>query len=181
MTALAQCEKIATQRVLKEGVIFRLAADGLDRTFQIEFGIALRYIPKLLDFLPSYGVKAGWLEQLGPQGPWIVERVIGMREFPRAMDCDGKAAMLEDCVRRACQTAGGELDVGLHKHVREEMRAWFSDGADLSVPLAAKATFPRLPFYSSGLRTIRRPAWVMGHGPHGSWLGPPLLSPWLEF
>ena len=34
--------------------------------------------------------------------------MIGMREFPQAMDSDGKATMLEDCVRRACQTAGGE-------------------------------------------------------------------------
>merc|ERR1712091_790436 len=64
------------------------------------------------------------------------------------MDCDGKATMLEDCVRRACQTAGGELDVDLHKHVREETRAWCSDGADLGVPLAATATFPRLAFHA---------------------------------
>ena len=69
-----------------------------------------------------------------------------MREFPQAMDCDGKATMLEDCVRRACQTAGGEVDVDLHKHVREETRAWCSGGADLDVPLAATATFPRLAF-----------------------------------
>ena len=77
-----------------------------------------------------------------------MERLIGMREFPRAMDCDGKATMLEDCVRRACQTAGGEVDVDLHKHVREETRAWCSDGADLGVPLAATATFPRLAFHA---------------------------------
>ena len=77
----------------------RLAADGLDRTYQVEIGTVLWSIPKALDFLPAYGLKAGWLEQLGPRGPWIAERVIGMREFPRAMDCDGKATMLEDCVR----------------------------------------------------------------------------------
>ena len=105
-------------------------------------------IPKALDFLPAYGLQAGWLEQLGPRGPWIAERVIGMREFPRAMDGDGKASMLEECVRRACQTAGGELDVDLHKHVRGEMRAWCSDGADLSVPLLATRAFPGLAFYA---------------------------------
>ena len=77
-----------------------------------------------------------------------MERLIGMREFPRAMDCDGKATMLEDCVRRACQTAGGEVDVDLHKHVREETRAWCSDGADLGVPLAATASFTRLAFHA---------------------------------
>jgi hypothetical protein len=101
-----------------------------------------------LEFLLSYGKNAGWLEQLGPNGPWIVERLIGMREFPRAMDCDGKATMIEDCVRRACQTAGGELDVKLHKHVRAETRAWCSDGADLDVPLAASSTFPGLTFHA---------------------------------
>ena len=88
------------------------------------------------------------MEELGPEGPWIVERLIGMREFPQAMDCDGKASMLESCVRRACQTAGGELDLAYHKHVRQETRAWCSDGADLSVPLAATATFPHLRFYA---------------------------------
>ena len=109
--SMAQHEKWVTQKILKEGVVFRLSADGLDRAYQVELGTVLWSLPKALDFLPSYGKNAGWLEQLGPKGPWIVERLIGMREFPRAMDCDGKATMLEDCVRRACQTAGGEVDV----------------------------------------------------------------------
>ena len=125
-----------------------MSADGLDRTYQVEIGTVLWCLPKALDFLPSYGKHAGWLEQLGPKGPWIVERVIGMHEFPRAMDCDGKASMLEDCVRRACLQGGGELDVDLHKHVRGEMRAWCSDGADLTVPLAATETFPKLAFHA---------------------------------
>ena len=148
VAAMARYEKIVTHRILKHGAVFRLAADGLDRTYQVEIGTVLWSIPKALDFLPSYGLRAGWLEQLGPRGPWIVERVIGMREFPGAMDCDGKASMLEECVRRACQTAGGELDGDLHKHVRLETRAWCSDGADLSVPLAATATFPWLAFHA---------------------------------
>ena len=148
VSTMAQYEKLVTQRILKAGVVFRLSADGLDRTYQVELGTVLWSLPKALDFLPSYGKHAGWLEQLGPNGPWIVERLIGMREFPRAMDCDGKAAMIEDCVRRACQTAGGELDVKLHKHVRAETRAWCSDGADLDVPLAASSTFPGLTFHA---------------------------------
>ena len=148
VSTMALHEKLVTQKLLKEGVVFRLSADGLDRTYQVEIGTVLWSLPKALDFLPSYGKNAGWLEQLGPKGPWVVERLIGMREFPGAMDCDGKATMLEDCVRRACQTAGGELDVVLHKHVREELRAWCSDGADLGVPLAATATFPRLAFHA---------------------------------
>ena len=121
---MAQYEKIVTHRLLKEGAVFRLAADGLDRTYQVEIGTVLWKIPKALDFLPTYALKAKWLEQLGPEGPWIAERIIGTREFPQAMDGDGKASMLEDCVRRACQTAGGGLDVDLHKHVSGQMRAW---------------------------------------------------------
>ncbi len=35
------------------------------------------------------------MEQLGTKGPWIVERLIGVQEFPRDMDCDAKATMLE--------------------------------------------------------------------------------------
>eukprot|EP00959_Pyramimonas_sp_CCMP1952_P095501 1996796-Pyramimonas_sp.AAC.1 len=56
--------------------------------------------------------------------------------------------MLEECVRRACQTAGGELGVDLHRHVRGVMRAWCSDGADLSVPLLAARAFPGLAFHA---------------------------------
>ena len=145
--SMALHEKWVTQKILKEGVVFRLSADGLDRTYQVEIGTVLWSLPKVLDFLPCYASNAGWLEQLGPKGPWLVERLIGMREFPLAMDIDGKATMLEDCVRRACQAPGGEVDVSLHKHVREETRAWVSDGADLGVPLAATATFPHLGFF----------------------------------
>ena len=148
VATMAQNEKIVTHRILKEGAVYRLAADGLDRTYQVEIGTVLWSIPKALEFLKDYGLKAGWMEQLGPQGPWIVERVIGMREFPRAMDGDGKASMLEDCVRRACEAAGGELDVALHKHVQKELRAWCSDGADLNVPLLATRTFPGLRFHA---------------------------------
>ena len=69
VTTMAQYEKLVTQRILKEGVVFRLAADGLDRTYQVEIGTVLWSIPKTLGFLPSYGLKAGWLEELGPKGP----------------------------------------------------------------------------------------------------------------
>ena len=148
VSTMALHEKLVTQKILKEGAVFRLEADGKDRTYQVEIGTVLWSLPKALGFLPSYAKKAGWLEQLGPKGPWIVERLIGMRELPQAMDCDAKATMVENCVRRACQAAGGEVDGDLHKHVREETRAWCSDGADLDVPLAATATFPGLAFHA---------------------------------
>ena len=123
------------------GAVFRPQADGLDRTYQVEIGTVLWSLPSCLQHLPAHGEKGGWLEVLGSRGPWIVERIIGMQEFPQRMDCDGKVSMLEACVRRACLSASGEVDTKLHQHVREQTRVWCSDGADLQVPLAASASF----------------------------------------
>ena len=146
-STMAKHEREVTYRVLKEGAVFRLQADGLERTYQVEIGTVLWSLLVFLKDLPAHGEQAGWLEALGPRGPWIVERIIGMQEFPQAMDCDGKVSMLEACVRRACLSPSGELDTKLHQHVRGESRAWCSDGADLNVPLAASAFFPRLVFH----------------------------------
>ena len=71
-----------------------------------------------------------------------------MREFPQAMDSDGKVAMLEESVRRACQSVTGDIDVKLHQHVRTQARAWCSDGADLGVATAASGSFPGLKFHA---------------------------------
>ena len=71
-----------------------------------------------------------------------------MQEFPHDMDCDGKVAMLEACVRRACISSSGEVGTKQLLHVREQMRVWCSDGADLQVPLAASASFPGLAFHA---------------------------------
>ena len=71
-----------------------------------------------------------------------------MREFPQEMDSDGKVAMLEECIRRACQSLKGEVDAKLHQHVREQTRAWCSDGADLGVATAASASFPGMRFHA---------------------------------
>ena len=147
-TTMAQYEKVLTQRLLREGAVFRLKADGLARTYQVEIGTVLWSLPAFLKDLPAHGEQAGWLEVLGPRGPWIVERIIGMQEFPHGLGEDGKVSMLEACVRRACRTVGGEVDTMLLQHVRDQTRAWCSDGADLKVPLAASAFFPRLAFIS---------------------------------
>ena len=93
--------------------MFRLMADGLDRTYQVETGTVLWSLPSHLKHLPEHGVQVGWLEVLGPRGPWIVERIIGMQEFPHDMDEDGTVSMLEACVRRACLSVSGELDIKL--------------------------------------------------------------------
>ena len=107
---MAQYEKHLTYLALKAGSIFRLQADGLDRTYQVEIGTVIRQLPCRLQHWLSYGKQAGWLQQLGPRGPWIVERIIGMQEFPNDMGSDGKVSMLEECVRRSCLAIGGDLD-----------------------------------------------------------------------
>ena len=117
---MAQYEKEVSHRILREGAVFRLAADGLGRTYQVEIGTILWSLPASLKHLPTHGEQGGWLEVLGPRGPWIVERIIGMQEFPNGMDCEGKVSMLEACVRRACLSPAGELDTTLHQHVREQ-------------------------------------------------------------
>ena len=70
-----------------------------------------------------------------------------MQEFPQGMDLDGKVSMLEACVRRACIGSNGEVNTQMLQHVREQARAWNSDGADLQVPFAASAFFPGLVFH----------------------------------
>ena len=146
---MASYERVLTFNLLKEGAAFRLEADALDRTYQVEIGTVLWSLPSALQDLPKHGVQAGWLQVLGPRGPWLVERIIGMREFPQGMDLDGKVAMLDESVRRACMNGlGGEVNTQLLQHVRRQMRAWCSDGADLHVPLAASATFPGLVFHA---------------------------------
>lgn len=71
-----------------------------------------------------------------------------MRESPQGTACDGKVAMLEECARRACQSASGEIEAKLHQHVREQTRTWCSDGADLSAPMVASSFFPGLKFFA---------------------------------
>ena len=148
VAAMAKHERIQTHRLLKQGAVFRLSADALERTYQVEIGTVLWTLPATLQCLRKPGQDAGWLRELGPRGPWVVERIVGMREFPQDMGTDGKVAMIEQSVRRACQDASGEVDVKLHQHVCGETRVWCSDGADLGVPLAASASFPNLTFHA---------------------------------
>ena len=148
VSTMAQYEKDLTHRLLRDGAVFRLQADGLGRTYQVEIGTVIWSLSSDLEHVLAHGEQAGWLEVLGPRGPWIVERVIGMQEFPQRMDCDGKVTMLEACVRRACLSASGEVDTKLHQHVRDQTRVWCSDGADLQVPLTASGFFPGLVFHA---------------------------------
>ena len=82
-------------------------ADGLARHYHVEIGAVIWSLPSFLKHLPSHGEPAGWLRQVGPRGHRILERIIGMQEFPHDMDCKGKASMIESCVRRACLAVDG--------------------------------------------------------------------------
>ena len=148
VNTMAFYEKELTRRALREGAVFRLQADGLERHYQVEIGTVIWSWPAALKPLQAHGEKQGWLEVLGPKGPWIVERLIGMQEFPHDMDCDGKASMLEESVRRACLNGSGEVDAKLLQHVQKQTRVWCSDGADMTVPLVASAFFPGLAFHA---------------------------------
>ena len=48
--SMALHEKWVTQKILREGIVFRLSADGVDRTYQVEIGTVLWALPKVLDF-----------------------------------------------------------------------------------------------------------------------------------
>ena len=41
VSTLAQHEKLVTHAILKQGAVFRLSADGLDRAYQVELGTVL--------------------------------------------------------------------------------------------------------------------------------------------
>ena len=66
--------------------------------------------------------KGGLVSCLGECGPWIVERLIGMREFPNEMDLDGKASMVEAALRNTAVKPGGEVDRDLHQHMLRSTR-----------------------------------------------------------
>ena len=80
--AMARYERVVTYNLLKEGAVFRLQADGLERTYQVEIGTVLWALPACLQHLPAHGEPSGWAQALGPRGPWIFERIIGCHEIP---------------------------------------------------------------------------------------------------
>ena len=145
---MAHHERLLTHSVLKAGSVFRLQADGLERTYQVEVGTVLWNLPASLKGLVEHGEQAGWLEVLSDKGPWVVDRIIGMQEFSNAMDCEAKAAMLHQCVHRACISNTGEVDKATFQKVQQKTRVWCSDGQDLPVPLAASAVFPNCVFHA---------------------------------
>ena len=159
--SLARYERMTTLRCLQEGAVFRLQADGLARAYQVEIGTILWQLPASLRCYAENGEEFSWLERLGPRGPWIVERLIGARDFPNAMDTAGKVGMLEECVRRATLSATGDIQPATFEHVKKNVRAWASDGADRDVAFAATSVFPGLCFHAwdeahSGVKLLQQ-------------------------
>ena len=158
---LAKYEQLTTQRFLQEGSIFRLQADGLKRVYQVEIGTLLWKFPTSLRVYIENVSSFRWIEELGPKGPWLVDRVIGARDFPTDMGTANKVEMLEDCARRAAVSAVGEVDTKLFAHMKKQTRVWTSDGADRDVFYAAKIVFPGLQFEAwdeshSGVKLLQK-------------------------
>ena len=86
--------------------MFRLQADGRKRVYQVEIGAVLWKFPAALQYQRGDLEKGGCISCLGERGPWIVERLIGMREIPNEMDMDGKASMVEAALRNTTVKPG---------------------------------------------------------------------------
>jgi hypothetical protein len=60
---MAYYERMQTHRLLGEGAVFRLEADGLERTYQVEIGTALWSMPACLQHVLKHGQQEGWLQE----------------------------------------------------------------------------------------------------------------------
>ena len=100
--AIGDYEHLVTHRLLSVASVFHLQADGRVRVYQVVIGAVIWKFPSGLSWLqePHKGYYP-WLKSLGPRGPWVIERLTGARELNDEMDCEGKVAMLAECVRRA--------------------------------------------------------------------------------
>ena len=77
VSTMALQERSLTQLLLREGAVFRLEADGLERAYQVEIGAALWPLLACLLHLLNHGQPEGWLQELGPRGHLVIERTIG--------------------------------------------------------------------------------------------------------
>ena len=133
LQTIVSYEQFITKTLLEHGTVFRLQADGRKRVYQVEVGAVLWKFPAALEPVRADLDKGGCISCLGARGPWIVERLIGMHEFPGEMHLEGKVSMVEKAVRSTTLGADGEVDTKLHQHIKQNTRVWTSDGADLDV------------------------------------------------
>ena len=69
VASMALHERLVTHKVLKEGAVFRLSADGKDRTYQVEIGTVLWSLPTSLRFFSlMLSKQVGW-NSWDPMGP----------------------------------------------------------------------------------------------------------------
>jgi hypothetical protein len=132
---------------------FRLAADGLSRTYQIEMTALPWTWPKELKWLVQQETlvkgqqqRYPWLDVLVPNGPYLVDRLISARELPDDMDTEGKASHIREALRRTALGADGVLDVDLHSKLCGRTLMWASDGADRQVGMAVTVFCPNMVF-----------------------------------
>ena len=142
---MAAAERRLTQAVLQHASAVGLAADGLARTYQVQARLVLWKLPPAFPWLQQLE-GCGWLDRFGPRGPWVMHRVIGMRELPAELDTAGKVREVIECLRRAA-AGGGDLAPALLTSVKSKVVSWASDGADSGVgDLAAAAELPNMSF-----------------------------------
>ena len=145
-STLASLERLVTHEVLKAGVAYWLQADGLGRAYQAGIGAVVWKFPASVAWLLQPGLHFSWLLQLGDRGPWLVERLLGAREFPAEMNTAAKVQMLVDYIRRAAQDANGDVDLQLRRQVCSRALSWASDGQDRAVGDVATEHFPSMVF-----------------------------------
>ena len=83
---------------------------------------------------------------LGPNGPYLVDRLISARELPDDMDTEGKASHIREALRRTALGDDGVLDADLHSKLCNRTLMWANDGADRAVGMAATVFCPNMVF-----------------------------------
>ena len=132
--------------MLKAGEAYWLQADGLGRAYQAAVGAVVWKCPTSVSWLLQPGLQLSWLIKLGDQGPYLIERLLGGREFHAELGTAAKVRMLTEYVRRAAQDADGRVDLELPERLRFRTLSWASDGADRGVGEAATEQVPSMVF-----------------------------------
>ena len=146
VATMASVERDVTHAFLAAATAFALAADGLGRTYQVNITMVIWKFPTHLQYLLQPGLPLPWLQTLGPRGPWLVDRMIGARELPAALNTDAKAAEVRECVRRAVFHVPGDNNAEMFQRICASALCWASDGADSGVGRMAVRDFRNMVF-----------------------------------
>ena len=167
--------------------MFRRQAGGQARVYQLEIVAVVWKFPAALKCQRGDLEKSGCISCLGENGPWTVERRIGMHEIPNEMDTDGKASMVEAAVRNTAVQLGGEVDRGLapahvaeHESVdkrRSGPRCWSCIGGRPLVQQCGVQCLGRIAFLSAAPGECDEARWRSRSGRPPASYGPRPLSP----